>query len=193
MDQAGYDLLVLEQLLALAHELDVVLPATEEDDLSSLRIARCIQAHIHQKRRAGMLACAAPTGMLDTRKDNEPAQAWASVNDTSWRADAPEACDSSIRLSHAEWGRLQVEDASLLKLRCRVMDARDGGDCRGVSQGAQAHLTWGSDYTDSFEDCQIQYVLRGLCVNPHASADHGQQLVANRGASRVLPPPPSPR
>ncbi|CAN0223551.1 unnamed protein product [Lampetra planeri] len=86
MDQAGYDLLVLEQLLALAHELDVVLPATEEDDLSSLRIARCIQAHIHQKRRAGMLACAAPTGMLDTRKDNEPAQAWASVNDTSWRA-----------------------------------------------------------------------------------------------------------
>ncbi|CAN0138890.1 unnamed protein product [Lampetra fluviatilis] len=40
MEQAGLDSVVLERMLALARELNVALPAMEEDDLSSLKVAR---------------------------------------------------------------------------------------------------------------------------------------------------------
>ncbi|CAM9681838.1 unnamed protein product [Lampetra planeri] len=36
----------LERLLSLAQELGVSLPVMEEDDLSSLKVARCIQDHV---------------------------------------------------------------------------------------------------------------------------------------------------
>ncbi|CAN0298085.1 unnamed protein product [Lampetra fluviatilis] len=39
IERAGLDSLVLEKLLALAQEMDVVLPGTEEDDLSAFQMA----------------------------------------------------------------------------------------------------------------------------------------------------------
>ncbi|CAN0025654.1 unnamed protein product [Lampetra fluviatilis] len=41
MDHAGVDLLVLERLLMLARDLNIVLPAIEKDDLSSLKVVTC--------------------------------------------------------------------------------------------------------------------------------------------------------
>ncbi|CAM9676094.1 unnamed protein product [Lampetra fluviatilis] len=46
MDYAGVDSLVIERLLTLAKDLNIILPATEEDELLSFKAARCIQAHL---------------------------------------------------------------------------------------------------------------------------------------------------
>ncbi|CAM9376216.1 unnamed protein product [Lampetra planeri] len=40
MDKDGLDALVLNRMLELAPELDIVLPATDDDDLTSLRVVR---------------------------------------------------------------------------------------------------------------------------------------------------------
>ncbi|CAN0394835.1 unnamed protein product [Lampetra fluviatilis] len=64
MARAGLDSLVLKRMLALAQEPGVVLPATEDDDLTSFKIARSIQAHLHLKRRAGVAACIAPSEVV---------------------------------------------------------------------------------------------------------------------------------
>ncbi|CAM9865655.1 unnamed protein product [Lampetra planeri] len=45
MDQAALDSLAVERLMALVQELGVVLTIVEEEALTSLRVARCIQAH----------------------------------------------------------------------------------------------------------------------------------------------------
>ncbi|CAN0203350.1 unnamed protein product [Lampetra planeri] len=50
MEPMGIDSLVLERLLGLAKKLNVALPASEEDDPSSLVIARCIQTQLGLKR-----------------------------------------------------------------------------------------------------------------------------------------------
>ncbi|CAN0423985.1 unnamed protein product [Lampetra planeri] len=47
--------------------------------------------------------------------------------------DGPDARDAAIGLGHAEWGCLQAEDASLLKLRRRLKGAKGGEDRWGVS------------------------------------------------------------
>ncbi|XP_078474063.1 uncharacterized protein LOC144735528 [Lampetra planeri] len=46
MDQVGWDGLVLDKMLPLARDLQVVLPDMD-DDLASLQVARCLQAHFH--------------------------------------------------------------------------------------------------------------------------------------------------
>ncbi|CAN0023170.1 unnamed protein product [Lampetra planeri] len=45
IDHVGRDSPVLERMLLLAQELKIVIPATE--DLSSLKVARCLQAHFN--------------------------------------------------------------------------------------------------------------------------------------------------
>ncbi|CAM9880260.1 unnamed protein product [Lampetra planeri] len=56
MDQVGRDSLVLEKMLQLAQELQVLLPATDDDVLSSLRITWCLEAHFSSDLAAGILA-----------------------------------------------------------------------------------------------------------------------------------------
>ncbi|CAN0202662.1 unnamed protein product [Lampetra planeri] len=57
MEQTVLDSLVLERLLSLAQEMSVSLAATEEDDLTSLKVARSIQAHFNLQRWPGVAAC----------------------------------------------------------------------------------------------------------------------------------------
>ncbi|CAN0371922.1 unnamed protein product [Lampetra planeri] len=46
MNHDGLHLLVLEKLLALARNLHIIIQAIDEDDLCSLKVARCIQANL---------------------------------------------------------------------------------------------------------------------------------------------------
>ncbi|CAM9504120.1 unnamed protein product [Lampetra planeri] len=82
MDKDGLDALVLDRMLGLAQELDIVLPASDDDDLTSLRVARCLQAHLNIKRRSKLVACAEPTAASD---GVESSQAFASLNNGRWR------------------------------------------------------------------------------------------------------------
>ncbi|CAM9787318.1 unnamed protein product [Lampetra fluviatilis] len=56
MDQVSRDSLVLKKMLQLARELQILLPATDDDVLSSLRIAWCLEAHFSSDLAAGILA-----------------------------------------------------------------------------------------------------------------------------------------
>ncbi|CAN0241593.1 unnamed protein product [Lampetra planeri] len=58
IEQTALDSLVLERLLSLAQKLGIFRPATEEDDLSSLKVARCIQVHVNLQRWPRVAACA---------------------------------------------------------------------------------------------------------------------------------------
>ncbi|CAN0179917.1 unnamed protein product [Lampetra planeri] len=55
MEQTTLDSLALERLLSLAQELGVSFPVLEEDDLSSLKVARCNQAHVNMQHGPGWL------------------------------------------------------------------------------------------------------------------------------------------
>ncbi|CAN0025723.1 unnamed protein product [Lampetra fluviatilis] len=57
MDHMRLDSLVLEQLLAVARDMDVFLPASEDDDLTSLKVACCLQARSNLRWRDGVVAC----------------------------------------------------------------------------------------------------------------------------------------
>ncbi|CAN0309399.1 unnamed protein product [Lampetra fluviatilis] len=57
MDKDSLDTLVLDHMLGLARDLDRVLPASDEDDLTSLKVARCLQAYLHIKRHLTVVAC----------------------------------------------------------------------------------------------------------------------------------------
>ncbi|XP_061435250.1 zinc finger protein 235-like [Lethenteron reissneri] len=57
MDHNGIDALVLERLLALAKVLHTILPA-EDDDISSLKIAKCIQPQQLLQRDKAQVTCA---------------------------------------------------------------------------------------------------------------------------------------
>ncbi|CAN0416961.1 unnamed protein product [Lampetra fluviatilis] len=57
MEQTLLDSLALERLLSLAQELGIFLPITKEDDLLSLKVARCIQAHVSLQWWPRMAAC----------------------------------------------------------------------------------------------------------------------------------------
>ncbi|CAN0395050.1 unnamed protein product [Lampetra planeri] len=87
MDHEGLDSMVLERMLSLAQELNVNLPATEEDDLSSLRVAWCLQAHFNLKRRASVAACAGPSELAGAPEGSEPSEACASLGGIGWRKD----------------------------------------------------------------------------------------------------------
>ncbi|XP_075921161.1 uncharacterized protein LOC116939519 [Petromyzon marinus] len=83
----GLDSLVLEKLLALAQELHIILPATEDSNLSSLQIARCLQAHLHLQRRAGVAARTGPSEAPGAPEDMEDPQVCALVDNGHWRKD----------------------------------------------------------------------------------------------------------
>ncbi|CAN0354947.1 unnamed protein product [Lampetra planeri] len=191
MDKDSLDTLVLDHMLGLARDLDRVLPASDEDDLTSLKVARCLQAHLHIKRHLTVVACMgrhqqveegreagtvlARASAADDVVGTDPVKMVAAAEqgesyDDAWldalcaeSADLSEvqrlppqdscAClsgtgrckphagelppamaastdalppdtvhmhDRTLCLTHDEWGRLQIEDASLLKLRCRI-------------------------------------------------------------------------
>ncbi|CAM9393159.1 unnamed protein product [Lampetra planeri] len=60
MDQVGQDSLILKKMLLLAQELQVVLPAMEDDGLTSLQVARCLEAHLNICRHSGVVASMGP-------------------------------------------------------------------------------------------------------------------------------------
>ncbi|CAM9860251.1 unnamed protein product [Lampetra planeri] len=57
MDHDGIDALDLERLLSLAKDLNTILPAVDDDDLSSLKVTKCIQAPQLLQRHRGLVAC----------------------------------------------------------------------------------------------------------------------------------------
>ncbi|CAM9644479.1 unnamed protein product [Lampetra planeri] len=59
MDGAALDSLALERLLSLARELGVVLAIAEEADLTSFKVAQCIQAHLGLRQWPTVTAYAA--------------------------------------------------------------------------------------------------------------------------------------
>ncbi|CAN0032244.1 unnamed protein product [Lampetra planeri] len=79
MEQVALKSVVLERLLSLAQEMNVFLPATEEEDLTSLKVVRCIQAHFNLQWWAEVATC---TGFLEYEDEpelQEPAQACTSL------------------------------------------------------------------------------------------------------------------
>ncbi|CAM9289074.1 unnamed protein product [Lampetra fluviatilis] len=88
MDKEGLDALVLDRMLGLAQELDVALPTTDDDDLTSLRVARSTQTHLIGKRRAKVVACAGPA-KEELDDEGEPSQAFVSLNEGGWRKNRP--------------------------------------------------------------------------------------------------------
>ncbi|CAM9509554.1 unnamed protein product [Lampetra planeri] len=56
MDQVGWDSLSIKKLLLLAQKLQVVLPATENDNLLSFKVVRYLEANVNIRRRAGVVA-----------------------------------------------------------------------------------------------------------------------------------------
>ncbi|CAM9426453.1 unnamed protein product [Lampetra fluviatilis] len=64
MDRTALDSLAVEMLLSLAQELRVVLTITEDDELTSLKVARWIQAHKNMQQRPKV---AAWTGDAETQ------------------------------------------------------------------------------------------------------------------------------
>ncbi|CAM9380104.1 unnamed protein product [Lampetra planeri] len=78
MEQTVLDSLVLERLLSLAQELGVSFSIMEEDDLSSLKVAHCIQAHVNLQRWPRVAACMAVPEDVEEPAPREPQQACAS-------------------------------------------------------------------------------------------------------------------
>ncbi|CAM9350495.1 unnamed protein product [Lampetra planeri] len=75
MEQTALDSLTLKRLLSLAQELGIFLPAMEEDDLSSLKVDRCIQTHVSLQRWPGVAACVGFPENEDELELQEPKQA----------------------------------------------------------------------------------------------------------------------
>ncbi|CAN0301528.1 unnamed protein product [Lampetra planeri] len=78
MEQMALDSLSLERLLSLAQEMSVSLPATKEDDLKSLKVARCIQAHFNLQQGPRVAACRGFLEDEDKPECQEPVQACTS-------------------------------------------------------------------------------------------------------------------
>ncbi|CAM9364029.1 unnamed protein product [Lampetra planeri] len=74
MDHDGLDTLVLEKMLGLAKDLHTVLP-TEDSEVSSLKIARCIQAQQTLQHDRVLVACATSSTEPGAHTDEEPAPA----------------------------------------------------------------------------------------------------------------------
>ncbi|CAN0422789.1 unnamed protein product [Lampetra planeri] len=179
MDKDGLDALVLDRMLGLARDLDIVLPASDKDDLTSLKVARCLQAYLNIKRHSMVAACTGPAEEGAAPDEVESSQTSASLDASRWRrakrgqrddrdrrtgassgpGSSPIVCfkcglppkgegrckphsgelpqamvasadtlppdkrhmrDRTLGLTYDEWGQLQMEDASLLKLRHRI-------------------------------------------------------------------------
>ncbi|CAN0239040.1 unnamed protein product [Lampetra planeri] len=122
MEAAGIDSLVMDRLLGLAEELNVALPASEEDDPASLVIARCIQSHLGMKKCSDLVAYAAPADGHEPLEEDESAPVCAAVasgRDVQSSApivasvsapspDAPIPCNAALGLSNSEWHASRV-------------------------------------------------------------------------------------
>ncbi|CAN0426466.1 unnamed protein product, partial [Lampetra planeri] len=82
MDKDGLDALVLDRMLGLTRDLDIVLPA--EDDLTSLKVTRCLQAYLSIKRRSTVAACTGPAEERAAPDEVEFSQAFASLDASRW-------------------------------------------------------------------------------------------------------------
>ncbi|CAM9704395.1 unnamed protein product [Lampetra planeri] len=78
MDRAALGSLALERLLSLVQELSVALSITEEDDLTSLKVALCIQAHFSLRQWPTMAACTGEAADPEGPTPKEMEQACAS-------------------------------------------------------------------------------------------------------------------
>ncbi|CAM9289293.1 unnamed protein product [Lampetra fluviatilis] len=79
MDEDAVDSLVLQQLLSWARELQVAMPAADDDDFTSLCAARCSQAHLQFLGDATVDACVAPPEGQGHDVDSGPRQAFAAM------------------------------------------------------------------------------------------------------------------
>ncbi|CAM9861836.1 unnamed protein product [Lampetra planeri] len=77
MEQTVLDSLALGRLLSLVQEMGVSLPATKEDDLTSLKVARCIEAHFNLQQWPGVAAYTGFSEDDDKPERQEPVQACA--------------------------------------------------------------------------------------------------------------------
>ncbi|CAN0368523.1 unnamed protein product [Lampetra planeri] len=51
--------------------MDVFLPASEDDELTSLKVVRCLQAHGNLRRRVGVVACTGQPGEIEAKQGEE--------------------------------------------------------------------------------------------------------------------------
>ncbi|CAN0240262.1 unnamed protein product [Lampetra planeri] len=79
MDQDIVDSLVLQKLLSWARELRVAMPAADDHDFTSLRAARCIQAHLQFQGDATVAACTGPSEGQGHDVDSGPHQAFTAT------------------------------------------------------------------------------------------------------------------
>ncbi|CAN0273018.1 unnamed protein product [Lampetra planeri] len=141
MEQAVLNSLVLERMLSLAQEFNVFLPATEEDDLSSLKGMLCGQGEIlhdgiifhptnlHSSESTGESRCITQPAITVTscilfvcQRQMYHTLLWH-----QWMS------YHLIALGLTEWRRLQAEDALLLKLRSRIKKVKGGKGRQGMS------------------------------------------------------------
>ncbi|CAM9522566.1 unnamed protein product [Lampetra planeri] len=87
MDKDGLDALVLDRMLGLARDLDIVLPASDEDDLTLLKVTRCLQAHLNIKRRSMVAGCMGPAEEGAAPSEVESSQAFTSLDTSRWTRD----------------------------------------------------------------------------------------------------------
>ncbi|XP_078466775.1 uncharacterized protein LOC144730090 [Lampetra planeri] len=88
MDEDAVESLVLQKLMSLARQLRVAMP-TADDDFTSLRAARCIQAHLHCDEDTTIAACAGPPDAQAYDVHSGPHQAFAATENrgsSNWRS-----------------------------------------------------------------------------------------------------------
>ncbi|XP_078739520.1 uncharacterized protein LOC144952918 [Lampetra fluviatilis] len=90
MDEDAVESLVLQKLMSLARQLRVAMPtADDDDDFTSLRAARCIQAHLHCDEDTTIAACAGPPDAQAYDVHSGPHQAFAATENrgsSNWRS-----------------------------------------------------------------------------------------------------------
>ncbi|CAM9637042.1 unnamed protein product [Lampetra planeri] len=85
MDKNGLGALVLDGMLGLALDLNIVLPASSDDELTSLKVTRFLQSYLNLKRHSPVAVCAAPAEEGTAADGVESSQAFASLDASWWR------------------------------------------------------------------------------------------------------------
>ncbi|XP_078476717.1 uncharacterized protein LOC144737738 [Lampetra planeri] len=89
MDEDAVESLVLQKLMSLARQLRVAMPTADDDDFTSLRAARCIQAHLHCDEDTTIAACAGPPDAQAYDVYSGPHQAFTATQNrgsSNWRS-----------------------------------------------------------------------------------------------------------